>query len=132
MARTVVNPPALHDPSGFGYSHVASAQGSPLVFIAGQYASGMDGQVTSTDFAAQVEQTFTNLGIALESAGLGFDDVVQIGSHIVDHDLDKLSILGGAIAKHFGPKPPAQTLRGVAALALPGMKVEVDAIAVRP
>jgi hypothetical protein len=44
MAHTIINPDGLHDPTGFGYSHVACASGD-FVFIAGQYAS--DGDVTS-------------------------------------------------------------------------------------
>ncbi|WP_181790093.1 hypothetical protein [Streptomyces phytophilus] len=33
MARTLLNPPQLHDPTGCGYSHVATAPGEP-VFVA--------------------------------------------------------------------------------------------------
>ncbi|WP_280316799.1 HPr family phosphocarrier protein [Nocardia wallacei] len=38
MAIEISNPAGLHDPTGFGYSHVARATGE-LVFIAGQYDS---------------------------------------------------------------------------------------------
>jgi hypothetical protein len=34
MAHTIINPDGLHDPTGFGYSHVAHTSGD-LVFIAG-------------------------------------------------------------------------------------------------
>jgi enamine deaminase RidA (YjgF/YER057c/UK114 family) len=53
------------------------------VFIAGQYASGPDGQVTSPNFADQVERSFVNLGTALEAQGVGFEDVVRLGTFIV-------------------------------------------------
>ncbi|UGT44818.1 RidA family protein [Nocardia yamanashiensis] len=111
------------------------ARGHPargeLVFIAGQYDSDAIGHITTTDFAGQVERAFHNLGVALRSVGLDFADVAQLRTHIVDHDLDKLSVLGRRIALLWGDRPPAQTLTGVAALALPGMQFEVDAIAVR-
>ncbi|WP_280241020.1 RidA family protein [Nocardia abscessus] len=130
MGVEISNPGELHDPTGFGYSHVAVARGE-LVFIAGQYDSDAEGHTTSTEFAVQVDNAFANLGIALRSAGLDFADVAQLRTHIIDHDLDKLAVLGKKIAAIWGERPPAQTLTGVAALALPGMLFEVDAVAVR-
>ncbi|MFD0143539.1 MULTISPECIES: RidA family protein [unclassified Streptomyces] len=129
--RTITNPATLHDPSPFGYSHAVSAPGE-LVFIGGQYASDATGAPVPGDFAAQVGLAFTNLRRALEGVGLGFEHVVRLGSYIVDHDLAKLEVLGGALHGAFGDRLPAQTLQGVAALALPGMLFEIDAVAVRP
>lgn len=131
MTHDIVNPAGLHDPVGFGYSHVVRAPGG-LVFIAGQYASDEQGNVTSSDFGEQVERSLANLGTALASAGLGFADVVQIRTHIVDHDADKLTVLVKHIERIWGSRPPAQTLTGVASLALPGMLFEIDAVAVAP
>ncbi|WP_406236727.1 RidA family protein [Nocardia sp. NBC_01009] len=130
MAIEISNPAELHDPTGFGYSHVARVTGE-LVLIAGQYDSDADGHTTSDDFVAQVDRAFANLGTALRSAGLDYADVAQLRTFIVDHDLDKLAVLGKKIAEIWGDKPPVQTLAGVAALALPTMLFEVDAVAVR-
>lgn len=130
--RTITNPATLHDPAPFGYSHAASAPGE-LVFIGGQYASDATGSpLHPEDFAAQVDLAFTNLRHALEGVGLGFEHVVRLGSYIVDHDLARLEVLGKALHGAFGDRLPAQTLSGVASLALPGMLFEVDAVAVRP
>ncbi|WP_280402026.1 RidA family protein [Nocardia carnea] len=131
MAIDIINPPELHDPVPFGYSHIARTRGE-LVFVAGQYDSGADGQPAGDDFAAQVEAAFDNLGIALAAVGLGYADVAVLRTYIVGHDLEKLGVLGRRIAAIWGEKPPAQTLLGVAALALPTMQFEVDAVAVRP
>ncbi|WP_331766863.1 RidA family protein [Embleya sp. NBC_00896] len=132
MSHTITNPAELHDPVGFGYSHVVDAPSPDLVFIAGQYGSDPSGSVASADFADQVERSFANLGTALAAAGLGFQDVVRLGTYIVDHDHAKLDALLTVIARIWGDKPPAQTLIGVAALALPDMRFEVDAVAARP
>ncbi|MER7000377.1 RidA family protein [Streptomyces sp. NPDC000410] len=129
--RTITNPAGLHDPTPFGYSHAVAAPGE-LVFIAGQYASDETGQVVPGDFAAQIERSFANLRTALEAVGLGFEHVVRLGSFIVEHDLEKLEVLGKALHGAWGERLPAQTLSGVASLALPGMLFEIDAIAVRP
>jgi enamine deaminase RidA (YjgF/YER057c/UK114 family) len=129
--RTITNPPTLHDPTPFGYSHAVSAPGE-LVFIAGQYASDASGAPVPGDFAAQVELAFDRLESALAGVGLGLEHVVRLGSFVVDHDPGKLEVLGKALHARFGRRLPAQTLSGVAALALPGMLFEVDAVAVRP
>jgi enamine deaminase RidA (YjgF/YER057c/UK114 family) len=130
MAHTIINPDGLHDPTGFGYSHVARTSGD-LVFIAGQYASDDDGHVTSPDFAEQVDRSLENLRTALTAVGLDYEDVVQLRTYIVEHDAVKLSVLTNRIAQIWGSRPPTQTLTGVAALALPAMLFEIDAIAVR-
>ncbi|MGV9409051.1 RidA family protein [Nocardia sp. NPDC003693] len=130
MSIEFVNPAELHDPTGFGYSHIARVSGE-LVFIAGQYDSDAQGHTGDADFATQVSNAFANLGKALRAVGLDYADVAQLRTFIVDHDLDKLTVLGKKIAEIWGDRPPAQTLAGVAALALPGMKFEVDATAVR-
>ncbi|MET7299985.1 RidA family protein [Embleya sp. NPDC005575] len=129
---TITNPAELHNPVTFGYSHVVDAPSPDLVVIAGQYGSNPTGAVDSSDFAAQVERSFANLGTALAAAGLGFQDVARLGTYIVDHDHTKLEALLAVINRIWGNQPPAQTLLGVAALALPDMLFEVDAIAVRP
>ncbi|MGV9881297.1 RidA family protein [Streptomyces sp. NPDC003006] len=129
--RMITNPATLHDPTPFGYSHAVSAPGE-LVFIAGQYASDATGAPVPGDFAAQVDLALERLRSALEAVGLGYEHVVRLGTFIVDHDMDKLTALGKALHTHFGDRLPAQTLSGVASLALPGMLFEVDAVAVRP
>lgn len=132
MTANIVNPSELHDPTGFGYSHVVRVPaGGELVLVAGQYASDASGATTSSDFATQVDQAFANLGIALRAAGLDYGDVVRIGTYIVDHDAEKLEVLVAAVRRLWGDQPPAQTLVGVATLALPDMLFEVEATAVR-
>ncbi|MEU7579797.1 Rid family hydrolase [Streptomyces sp. NPDC041068] len=129
--RTITNPATLHDPTPFGYSHAVSAPGE-LVFIGGQYASDANGAPVPGTFAEQVDLALDRLRSALEGVGLGYEHVVRLGSFIVDHDLEKLEALGKALHARFGERLPAQTLSGVASLAMPGMLFEVDAVAVRP
>ena len=61
-----LNPPELGSPPG--YSQIVEVRASRIVFIAGQTALDRDGAlVGKNDFAAQAEQVFRNLGIALET-----------------------------------------------------------------
>jgi enamine deaminase RidA (YjgF/YER057c/UK114 family) len=133
MAHTIVNPDGLHDPVPFGYSHTATVPaGTELVLIAGQYGSGPDGAVVSTDFTEQVKQTFRNIRVALAAHGLDLSHVVQLRTYVVNHDVDKLGPIAGAVQEGWGTEPPTQTLVGVASLAAPDVLFEVEALAARP
>lgn len=133
MPHTIVNPDGLHDAVPFGYSHSAAVPaGTDLVFVAGQYGSGPDGAVVSDDFAQQVTQAFRNLGVALEAHGLDLAHVVQLRTYVVGPDMEKLATIGRAVAMSCGDLPPTQTVLGVAALAMPDILFEVEAVAARP
>ncbi|MFI8522400.1 RidA family protein [Streptomyces sp. NPDC085481] len=123
----------MHDPAPFGYSHTATVPaGTELVLIAGQYGSGPDGAVVSTDFSEQVEQAFRNVGVALAAHGLDLSHVVQLRTYVVNHDVSRLGPVAGAVRESWGTRPPTQTLIGVASLATPDVLFEVGAVAARP
>lgn len=133
MSHTIVNPDGLHDPIPFGYSHtVAIPADAALVLVSGQYGSGPDGLVVSTDFTEQVQQAFRNLGVALAAHGLDLSDVVQLRTYVVNPDFDKLGTIGQAVRSGCGDTPPTQTVIGVAGLAMPDILFEVEAVATRP
>jgi enamine deaminase RidA (YjgF/YER057c/UK114 family) len=114
---------------------VAVASGSRLVFVAGQVAWDAEGRtVGAGDLAAQVEQSYLNVGTALAAAGGSFDDVAKLNVHVVDWTADKMPQLLEGISRAAAklgvtPVPPA-TLLGVAALDVPDHLVEIEAIAV--
>ena len=63
-----LNPPELGTPPG--YSQIVEVRGGRIIFIAGQTALNREGElIGKNDFAAQAEQVFQNLGIALKSVG---------------------------------------------------------------
>lgn len=131
--HAIVNPDTLHDPSPFGYSHTANVPaGTDLVFVSGQYGSGPDGAVVSTKFDEQVQKAFANLGVALEAHGLDMTSIVQLRTYVVGIDFEKLGAIGQAVGAGSGGNPPTNTVIGVAALAMPDILFEVEAIAARP
>ncbi|AOS61893.1 RidA family protein [Actinoalloteichus hymeniacidonis] len=133
MAHTIVNPAGLHNPVPRGYSHTAAISADTgLVLIAGQYGSTPDGEIVSSDFTEQVEQTFRNIGVALAAHGLDLGHVVQLRTYVVNHDVGKLGPIAAAVRKNWGENPPTQTLIGVAGLATPDVLFEVEALAARP
>lgn len=125
-------PPApglLKTPS---YSHAAVASGARTIYTAGQVAIDENGAlVGGNDLAAQAAQVMENLGKALAAGGASFADVVKITTYVVNYKPEYRAIIGQARAKFFaGRTPPASTLVGVAALAVPEWLVEIEAIAV--
>ncbi|GAA1504772.1 RidA family protein [Streptomyces albidochromogenes] len=133
MAITLMNPGGL--PEVGAYRQVSIATGSKLVFIAGQVAWDAEGvTVGEGDLAAQVEQCYLNIGIALAEAGASFDDVAKLTLYVVDWTPDKMPLLlegiTRAAAKLRVPPVPPATLLGVAALDVPEHMVEVEATAV--
>ena len=115
-----------------GFSQVAVASGSRTIYTAGQVSINEHGApVGGDDLAAQTAQAMRNVGLALAAAGASFANVVKITTYVVDYRPDYRSIIGQARAPFFaGRTPPASTLIGVSALALPEWLVEIEAVAV--
>ncbi len=69
---------------------------------------------------------------ALVAAGAGPADIVRMGIFVVDLDEEKLQAVRTTRDEilRFDQHPPTSTLLGVQALALPGLLIEVNAIAV--
>ena len=102
------------------------------LFISGQGGETEDGQL-SKDFHEQVRQAVDNLLIAIAAAGGQPSQVAKLTVLIVDHNEQRLGILGEELARAFGAQmKPACTLIPVPRLALDGMLFEVDAVVVLP
>jgi len=125
---TIVNPPHLHDPTPNGYSMaVVTPNAGRLAFISGQGGQDRTGNL-SPDFAAQVEQAYTNLAAVLEALGARPEQVVKLTVFVVDHDMSKLGVLTENVTRMFGATLPAQTLVPVPKLAIDPMLFEVEAV----
>jgi enamine deaminase RidA (YjgF/YER057c/UK114 family) len=126
MPRTIANPEGIHPPPG--YSHVVTATGSRLAFVAGQAALAPDFQIVGgDDLAAQTRQVMKNLQLALDELGAGWDDVVKATVYTTrPHDYEEIGeAMGEAMG---GAAPPAQVLLGVTSLALPELLVEIELV----
>ena len=122
-------PGLLHNPN---YSHTVVASGGRTVYIAGQVPTDADGKlVGGTDLGAQTTQAMKNVGIALAAAGASYESIVKLTTYVVNYKAEQRAIVGKARGAYLtkGP-PPASTLVGVSALAMPEWLVEIEAIAV--
>ena len=98
-----------------------------LVFVAGQ--SGRDPQTdaVSEDVEVQTEQCLRNIATILAAAGSDLSRVVRCGVFLVD--MKDFSRMNGVYARMFGDHRPARTTVAVSELPGPGLKVEIDAVA---
>lgn len=128
MTKTQVNPWTWQDQ--YGFSQGWKVEGArTIVVVSGQASISANGEVMhADDFRRQVRLTFENLRTVLEQAGATLESVVKLGAFIVG--MEHLPDYSMVQAEFFTGKMPAQTAIGVAALALPGMLIEVEAMAV--
>jgi enamine deaminase RidA (YjgF/YER057c/UK114 family) len=128
MKKEHVNPASWQEK--FGYSQGCRVdEAQRLLFVAGQIALDENGDVVGEgDFEAQTRQVFTNMGRVLESAGMSFENLVQIGGFLTD--IGQLPTYARVRDEFVNTSaPPASTTIGVTSLALPELLVEVNAIA---
>ena len=98
-----------------------------LVFVAGQSGRDPVTDVVSEDVEVQTEQCLKNVATILEAAGSSLSKVVRCGVFLVDmNDFKKMN---GVYARTFGDHRPARTTVAVSELPGPGLKVEIDAVA---
>ena len=102
-----------------------------LVFVSGCVPLDQDGKLVGEgDFLAQARQTFENLGHVLRASGTDFPHVLKLTIYLTD--IDDRPHMTPVRREFFGETRPASTLVEVSALALPGIKVEVEAVAAVP
>jgi len=130
MTRTEVNP--WEWSKAFGFSQAVEVRGAERVLIcSGQTAIAADGSPpASSDMGEQVEKAFENLGVVLQAAGLAASDVVRVNYYTTDVD-ELIAVLGPLASEFFGETLPASTLLGIARLAFPQLKIEIEATAAR-
>ncbi len=113
-------------------SHYTDAvRAGDLLFVSGCVPVDGGGRlVGGDDVVAQARQVFANVGAILEAGGATFADVVKVTVYVIDIN-DRMSI-NPVRREVFGETRPASTLVEVSALAIPGAKLEVEAVALIP
>lgn len=128
MSVKCINPDAISTPETF--THVITAKGARMVFIAGQVAEDNGTLVGAGDMVAQSRQVFANIGHCLKAAGARPDQVTKLTIFVANYKRDYLAEIEEGRVSLFGDHKPTDTLVGVAALSHPDYMLEVDAIAV--
>lgn len=98
-----------------------------IVFISGVAPLDESGKVVGVnDVVAQTQQIFRNLKSVLEAIGASPSDVLRITVYLTN--VEDRALINPLRQKFFGTSLPASTLIGVQALALPEMKIEIEAV----
>ncbi len=96
------------------------------LYISGTPPLDVKGRVVSEDPAAQARQVFENMKLILDAAGATFADILKVTVYLTDvNDRTKINPVR---QEYFGAARPASTLIGINELAIPGMKVEIEAV----
>ncbi|MEX2307481.1 MAG: Rid family hydrolase [Pirellulales bacterium] len=106
-----------------GYSPAILAKGQQLVFISGQGPEDVH-----ADMETQIRQTFDRIGLLLKEAGASFANVVIIRSCWV-HLLRDLEVFRKVRREYLVEPYPASTAVGTTELAIPGLELEIEAVA---
>ena len=126
MSREEIRVEGLAEP----ISHFTDAvRAGNLLFVSGIVAvDGEENLVGGNDVVAQTRQVFENMRAILAAAGCGFEDVVKVTVFLTD--IDDRPAINPVRQEIFGTARPASTLVEVTRLAVPGARVEIEAVAV--
>jgi enamine deaminase RidA (YjgF/YER057c/UK114 family) len=130
---TIVNPEELGAPRGWSNGMLAQAGGRTL-FIAGQTARDVSGQVPAADFVSQFDRALGNVLAVLQAAGGEPRDIGRFTIYVTDMVQYRSSLkpLGEVYRRRMGTHYPAMALVEVKSLVDPTALVEIEATAVLP
>lgn len=126
--REEIGVPELGEP----ISHYTDAvRAGDLLFVSGVVPTDAAGNVVGgDDVAAQARRVFENIRLVLERAGTGFEHVVKVTVYLTD--VNDRTLINPVRQEFFGVTRPASTLIEISRLAIPGAKLEIDAVALVP
>lgn len=125
MTRDEFMLPELGEPLSH-YCH--AVRFGDLLFVSGVAPLDTRGALVGRDdVLAQTQQVLHNLGLVLKAAGLAPADVLKVTVYLTD--VDDRARINPLRQAFFGESRPASTLVEVSRLAVPGMKVEIEAVA---
>lgn len=126
MTKKVIEVAELLSYDQYGFTQCV--QYGDLIFVTGQAGQDKQGKLVGSDVESQTQQLFLNIGYALNAANSALTHILAMTSYIVD--IEKNGPAYFAIRKKCMPIASyTSTSVGVAALAIPGLLVEVTCIA---
>ena len=128
MRREELRVPGLAEP----FSHYTDAvRAGGFLFVSGCVPVDSDGRlVGGDDVVEQARQVFRNIGDVLAAAGARPQDVVKVTLFLTD--IDDRPLVNPVRQEFFGDARPASTLVEISRLAVPGAKIEVEAVVALP
>lgn len=129
--KTATNPAGVAPPIRPYYSNCVKVRaGSSLLFLSGQVGVDQHGRLVGIDAGSQTKQAIENLRVMLAANGATLDDVVRVTVYVTD--MRHFDEIAAVRLKAFPENGPSSTIVEVRALAIPGLLIEIDAVAVLP
>lgn len=109
------------------YSQAVEVNG--ILYVSGQIpVDPATGKIAEGGIREQTRQVMENIGVILEEAGYGFEDVVK--STCLLDNMDNFGAMNEVYAAYYPDNPPARAAYGVVKLPL-GVMVEIETIAIK-
>jgi 2-iminobutanoate/2-iminopropanoate deaminase len=108
------------------YSQAVKASGE-MIFISGQIALDVQGNVVGESIEEQTHQSIKNMCANLASQGLSLDNVVK--TTVLMTDLSQFEAMNAVYSTYFAEAKPARATFEVSRLPK-GVAIEIEAIAV--
>ena len=102
------------------------------LYISGIVGIDENNKLAEGGAAGQTRQIFRNMQKIFDAVGgnVSFKDVLKVTVYMLD--VNERSAINPVREEFFGDHRPASTLIGIRELALPGLRVEIEAIAAIP
>jgi 2-iminobutanoate/2-iminopropanoate deaminase len=127
MGKVVIEPEELARPIGPFSSAIMKGN---FVFVSGTVGRDKDGRIVGEgDVRVQTRKTLENIRILLEKAGATMDDVVKVTVFL--KDVKDYQGMNEVRAEFFPKDPPASSAVAIKDFMLPGLLVEIEAIAMK-
>ena len=119
-------------PTGKGFSQIVIATGQRHIFISGQCAFDLSGQIVGIDdIRAQTDQVMKNIEQGLQVSGASFEDLVKMTVFVVDYTPEKREIIQSVRDRYIpATGGPASTLIGVSRLVAEELLIEIEVQAI--
>ena len=98
-----------------------------LVYVSGQSGRDPVTDAVAEEIESQTEQVLTNIRTILEAAGTSLSKVVRCGVFLTD--MNEFKRMNAVYERMFDGHRPARTTVAVSELPGPGLRVEIDAVA---
>jgi enamine deaminase RidA (YjgF/YER057c/UK114 family) len=108
--------------------YARTVRSGPLVFVSGTTSLDSRGRVRGRDAAEQTVVTMRKIEAALRSAGATLKDLTRLTIFVTD--IRDMGAVSKALGKALKGSVVSATLVAVSALAVPGLRVEIESTAV--
>lgn len=128
QAITRLNPTALPDAGAAGYSQITIIEPGRLAFISGQVAWRRDGGPTPDTLTKQTKLVVQHARVAPKAVNASPHDIVIVRVYMFDLTPETEPEIMPYLAELFEGAKPCLTGIGIAALAVPDLKIGVEMV----